>query len=210
MHCEVRVGDSMLMIGGGGPGFAWKGQTRPGAFHIYVPDCDASYARALAAGAVSMEAPADQDYGERTAAVKDEAGNHWYIATFQGKDYKSEGAPTLQPYFHPLRGEPLIRFLKDAFGGSEMGRATSPEGVIQHVTLKVGDSQMELGEAFGKYQPMQSTYMLYVPDVDSTYRRALAAGAVSMSEPAEQGYGERTGAVRDVFGNQWYIATPGG
>ena len=68
---------------------------------------------------------------------------------------------------------------------------------------------MEMGEAHGAYQPMQSTFMLYMPDVDAAYRRALAAGAVSVSEPADQGYGDRTGAVRDAFGNQWYIATPG-
>ena len=47
MHCEVRIGDSMLMVGGGGAGFAWKGVPRPCAFHIYVPDCDATYERAL-------------------------------------------------------------------------------------------------------------------------------------------------------------------
>ncbi|HEX4485033.1 MAG TPA: VOC family protein, partial [Terriglobales bacterium] len=208
MHCEVRIGDSMLMIGGGGQGFAWKGEPRLGAFHLYVPDCDATYARALEAGAVSMGAPTDHPYGERSGTVRDEAGNLWYIATARGEDYKSEGAPTIQPYFHPLRGEPVINFLKNAFGATELGRYASPDGVIHHATLAIGDAHVELGEAHGPHQPMRSTFMLYVPDVDATYRRAIAAGAISMSEPADQGYGERTGAVSDVFGNQWYIATP--
>jgi uncharacterized glyoxalase superfamily protein PhnB len=210
MHCEVRIGDSMLMIGGGGKGFAWKGEPRLGAFHIYVRDCDATYARALEAGGVSEGVPADQPYGERSASVRDEAGNHWYIATFQGADYRSEGAPTIQPFLHPLRGEPVIGFLKNAFGAIELGRATSPDGVIHHATLDIGGAHLELGEAHGEHQPMKSTFMVYVPDVDATYRRAIAAGATSMSEPADQPYGERTGAVSDVFGNQWYIATPGG
>src|ERR1022692_3824050 len=48
-HCEVRVEDSMLMIGGGGPGVAWKGDSMLGAFHVYVRDCDAAYKRALEA-----------------------------------------------------------------------------------------------------------------------------------------------------------------
>jgi PhnB protein len=82
------------------------------------------------------------------------------------------------------------------------------EGVIHHVTMKVGDALVEMGEAHGAYQPMQSTFMVYVADVDATYRRALRAGATSMSEPADQSYGARTGAVTDAFGNQWYIATP--
>jgi PhnB protein len=208
MHCEVRIGDSMLMVGGGGPGFAWKGNTRPGAFHIYVPDCDATYERALAAGGVSVDVPTDRFYGERSATVRDEAGNSWYIATYKGEDYKWPGAPTIQPSLHPLRAEPVINFLKHAFGATELARHASPDGVIRHATVKVGDALMEMGEAHGPYQPMQSTFMVYVPDVDAVYRRALAAGATSMSEPANQSYGDRTGAVRDVVGNQWYIATP--
>lgn len=208
MHCEVRIGDSMLMVGGGGVGMAWKGVPRPCAFHIYVPDCDATYERALAAGGVSLGKPADQFYGERSANVRDEAGNLWYIATYKGEDYKWPGAPTIQPSLHPLRAEPVINFLKNAFGATELGRHATPDGVIRHATVKVGDALVEMGEAHGPFQPMPSSFMLYVPDVDATYQRALAAGATSMSEPANQSYGDRTGAISDAFGNQWYIATP--
>jgi PhnB protein len=207
MHCEVRIGDSMLMIGGGGSGFAWRGAAKIGAFHVYVRDCDATYQRALDAGAVSIAEPADQFYGERSAGVKDAAGNHWYIATYKGENYKWEGAPDVQPYLHPLRAEPVINFLKRAFGAEELGRYTSPDGVIHHTTLKIGSSHMEMGEAQGIYQPMASMFYLYVPDVDAMYQRALAAGATSISEPGDQPYGDRVGAVSDVFGNQWYIGT---
>ena len=64
-----------------------------------------------------------------------------------------------------------------------------------------------MGEANGPYQPMPTMFYLYVPNVDATYRRALEAGATSTSQPADQAYGDRTAAVTDVFGNQWYIAT---
>jgi PhnB protein len=206
-HCEVRVEDSMLMIGGGGAGLAWKGEPALGAFHVYVRDCDAAYRRALEAGGKSLAEPADQDYGERTASVVDAAGNHWYIATYKDTGYKSEGAPTIQPYLHPLRAEPVVNFLKRAFGAEEMGRHTAPDGVVPHTTIKIGDSHLEMGEAHGPYQPMKSMFYLYVPDVDAVYRTAIAAGAKSMKEPAEQPYGDRVGAVRDAFGNQWWIAT---
>jgi uncharacterized glyoxalase superfamily protein PhnB len=66
---------------------------------------------------------------------------------------------------------------------------------------------MEMGEAHGKYQPMPAMFYLYVPDCDAVYRRALAAGATSISEPKDQSYGDRSAGVKDVFGNQWYIAT---
>jgi PhnB protein len=81
IHCEVRLGGSKLMIGGGGPELSWSGDARPMAFHVYVPDTDAIYQRALDAGASSLQAPADQPWNERTANVKDPHGNHWYIAT---------------------------------------------------------------------------------------------------------------------------------
>jgi uncharacterized glyoxalase superfamily protein PhnB len=152
-------------------------------------------------------APADQEYGERTASVADAAGNHWYIATFLGKDYKSEGAPTIQPYLHPLRAEPVFQFLKRAFGAQDLGRYADPMGVVHHMTIAIGDSHLEMGEAHGPYQPMKSMFYLYVPNVDAAYRTALAAGAKSMQEPADQPYGDRVGAVTDAFGNTWYIAT---
>ena len=206
-HCEVRVEDSMLMIGGGGPGLSWKGDSMPGAFHVYVRDCDAVYHHALQTGAKSLAEPADQEYGERSASVIDAAGNHWYIATFKKTGYKWEGAPTIQPYLHPLRAEPVVSFLKRAFGAEELGRYTTADGVIHHATLKVGDSYLEMGEAHGPYQPMKSMFYLYVPNVDDAYKTALAAGAKSMKEPADQPYGDRVGAVTDAFGNQWWIAT---
>jgi PhnB protein len=207
-HCEVRIEDSMLMIGGGGAGLAWKGDAVLGAFHVYVRDCDAAYQRALQAGGRSLQEPADQPWGERTANVVDAAGNYWYIATFRGADnYKWEGAPTVQPYLHPLRAEPVINFLKRAFGAEELGRYTAPDGVIHHTTLKIGTSHLEMGEAAGPYQPMKSMFYLYLPDVDAAYRRAITAGATSIHEPVDQPYGDRSGSVNDAFGNTWYIAT---
>jgi PhnB protein len=206
-HCEVRVDDSMLMIGGGGAEVAWKGEPMLGAFHVYVRDCDAAYKRALEAGGKSLAAPADQEYGERSASVIDAAGNHWYIATYKDTGYKWEGAPTIQAYMHPPRAEPVVNFLKRAFGAEELGRYTSPDGVVHHTTIKVGDSHLEMGEAHGPYQPMKSMFYLYVPNVDDVYRTAIAAGAKSMHEPAEMPYGDRVGAVTDIFGNQWWIAT---
>lgn len=207
-HTEVQIGDTLLMLGGGGPEVAWKGDSRPMAFHIYVPDVDAAYQRALDTGGASLQAPADLEWGERTANVKDPAGNNWYIATFQGENYYSDGAPTVQPFLQPLRAEPVIDFLTSAFGAIEFGRATSPEGVILHTTLKIGNSALELIDACGIYQPMAGTFYLYVENVDAVYSRALESGAEALDPPADRPYGDRNGSVRDVGGNTWYIATP--
>ena len=79
--------------------------------------------------------------------------------------------------------------------------------MILHTTLRIGDAGMELSEADGPYQPMPGMFYLYVPDVDASYNRAMAAGATTISVPADQSYGDRSGGVTDPFGNSWYMAT---
>ena len=58
-----------------------KYQPMRSMFYLYLPDVDAVYRRALAAGATSIEEPKDQSYGDRNAGVRDPFGNEWYIAT---------------------------------------------------------------------------------------------------------------------------------
>ncbi len=88
-----------------------------------------------------------------------------------------------------------------------MGRAATPEGVILHTTLKIGNSALELIDACGVYQPMPGMFYLYVEDVDAVCRRAVECGAQSLSVPTDQTYGDRHGSVRDNAGNTWYVAT---
>jgi PhnB protein len=207
LHCELKVGDSMMMVGGGGEGLKWSGDAGPMPFHVYVPDVDSTYRAALDAGCESLDAPADHEWGERSANVKDPFGNFWYLATFKGETYYRPGFPTVQPYLQPLRAEPMVQFLRRAFGAKEMGRFANPEGVVLHSTITVGDSTLELCEAMGPYQPMPGMFYLYVPDADAAYQKALSAGASSVQTPVTQSYGDRTAAVKDIFGNQWYLAT---
>jgi PhnB protein len=77
MHAELRIGDSMLMLTDGGG--EWK--PMPTNLYLYVNDADATYRRALAAGATSVMEPVTQFYGDRHGGVKDPSGNIWWIAT---------------------------------------------------------------------------------------------------------------------------------
>ena len=205
IHAELKIGDSMVMIGGGGQ---WKGTPRPTGIHLYVDDVDAVYRRALQAGAVSDHPPRDMDYGERGAGVKDAFGNWWFLGTPFAESHVLPGQQKVTPFLSAVRTGKLIEFLKKAFGAEEMMRAESPDGVIHHAKVKIGDSIIESSDSHGPYQVMPSTFYLYVPDVDTLYRRAIQAGARSLGEPADQPYGDRNAAVEDPFGHQWYIATP--
>lgn len=211
LHAEVVIGNSVVMIGGGG---ALRGTPMPASIHLYVPDADAAYRRALAAGAISTHEPVDQSYGDREAGVRDLAGNNWYIATHRraggagGASPIPPGLRSVTPYFHPRGSAAYIAFLERALGAREVERATSPDGTVVHAKVAIGDSILELGEAHGKYQPVPAAIYLSVADADALYRRAVAAGAVSVSEPADQPYGARVGSVKDPADNLWYIAAP--
>jgi PhnB protein len=204
LHAEVRIGNSMVMIGGG-PDIAIE--EKPAALHYYVEDTDAVYQRALQSGATSIQPPTDHDYGERGASVKDTFGNNWYIATSKGDRYVREGFRSLTPYLHPVSAAKTIDFLRQAFEAEEIARYAEPSGRIMHAEVRIGDSMLEMGEALGAYQTMPTGIYLYVADADATYQRALAAGAASVQLPTDQPYGDRNACVTDPFGTTWYIAT---
>ena len=75
MHAEMRIGDSLVMVGQAGE--QWKAQAA--SLYLWLPDVDAVYAKALAAGATSLREPQDMPYGHRTAGVTDPCGIQWWI-----------------------------------------------------------------------------------------------------------------------------------
>jgi PhnB protein len=201
LHCEVKIGDSIVMIGGG-PGF----DTRPVAMHLYVSDTDEVYSRAIAAGATSLVEPSDIEYGERFAAVKDIGGNEWYIE--KRSESPIQDLHSVAVYFHPVGAPKFIEFVEKAFGAQVIVRHQSDEGFVYHSKVRIGDSIIELGEAHDQWQPMPSAIFLYVEDVDAAYQQALSAGATSALAPTDQPYGERNAWVNDEFGITWYLSSP--
>ena len=79
LHAEVTLGDSIVQLSDATG--EWKPVQVP--LLLYVTDTDATYRRALKAGATSLREPMDAFYGDRTAGVKDSFGNSWWIATHQ-------------------------------------------------------------------------------------------------------------------------------
>jgi PhnB protein len=77
MDAEIRVGDSLVMLGGANA--QWRAV--PAALHIYVADVDATYRRAMDAGATAVSEPTTQPYGDRSAYVTDACGTMWFISS---------------------------------------------------------------------------------------------------------------------------------
>jgi len=80
-HGSLRIGDSVIMLADATKDFP----AFPVWLHVYVPDVDATYRRALESGAESSQEPSEQGDGDRRGGVTDPAGNTWWIATHVGR-----------------------------------------------------------------------------------------------------------------------------
>ena len=117
---------------------------------------------------------------------------------------RPEGFHTVNPYLVVNGAAEVIEFLRQAFEAKEVGeRFKAPDGKIMHAAVQIGDSIVEVGDAA---EPMPMNLHMYVDDVDSMYRRAIAAGAVSVREPTTTFYGDRSAGVKDPGGNNWWLA----
>src|ERR1035441_463945 len=118
-----------------------------------------------------------------------------------------EGYHTVTPYLVVQGAGKLIDFMKAAFDAQEMFRMPMPDGSIGHAEMRIGNSMVMVGEARDQWKAMPTALYLYLEGVDAAYASALAAGATAISEPKNQFYGDRQGAVQDMCGNSWWIAT---
>ena len=212
LHVTLKLGDTTIMAGGGGRGLKYAGPYYPTAIHVYVPDCDATYQRALAAGATAVQAPEDRPYGERSGTVRDVGGNDWYIATGLGGNYRRANLPESMLCLIPNGADGLLDFMTRGLGATEMGVHRIPRkgfasGAIVHAELRFGKSVVEIGEAHGPFQNRPTTIYLQVPNADTAHDNAVVAGGKSMQPPTNQPYG-RVAAVQDEFGNSWYLSSP--
>ena len=120
---------------------------------------------------------------------------------------KPDGYHSITPYLVVEGATRLIDFLEEVFDAEQVERFAGPCNRVGHAELRIGDSTVMLSDAHGEHVPMQMMLYAYVDDVDATYQRAIAAGAASVQAPADQFYGDRSGGVKDAFGNIWWIAT---
>lgn len=205
-YSELRIGDTVIMIGGG---TAARRGNLPSALHVYVEDCDATYRRALDAGAVTLMGatgePSDRPYGERSAFVQDAFGNYWYIATRLASAPAAEGLGTVLPYVHPEGARNYIDFLKRAFDAEELA-VIEQSGRVMHAAVRVGDAVLEIGEPVDRTGIPSNGFFLFVKDVEAAYARALAAGATAVRPPDDIPYGLRSAIVKDPGGYLWWPA----
>ncbi len=126
-----------------------------------------------------------------------------------------EGYQSVTPYLIVDGAAEAIRFYGEAFGAVEVLRMPMGENKLAHAEVKIGDSHVMLADEFpdmGHLGPHKrggptASLMIYVPDVDAAYAKALAAGAKEERAPADQFWGDRMGTLLDPFGHRWTLAT---
>lgn len=126
-----------------------------------------------------------------------------------------DGNHSVQPYLIFAGCAQAMEFYKKAFNASEVMCMKGPGGQVGHAEMRIGDSIVMMADehpeigAFGAkhYGGSPVSLMLYTEDCDAMYRQALAAGATSVREPADQPYGIRMSGVQDPFGYKWWIGT---
>lgn len=125
-----------------------------------------------------------------------------------------EGYHSVTPYLIVKNAAAALEFYKTAFGAVEIVRMQEGDRV-GHAEILIGDSHVMLADQYPEIGAMAPepgnrppvSMMLYVPDVDAVFARAVEAGATVERPLANQFYGDRTGGIMDPFGHRWYIGT---
>jgi PhnB protein len=125
------------------------------------------------------------------------------------------GYGTLTPYLYIRGAGRAIEFYKSAFGATELFRLAGPDGRIGHAEMQIGTSRIMLADEFPEMDVRgpeslggtSVSFLIYVPDVDASFDRAIAAGGKVQRPVKDQFYGDRSGTLADPFGHTWTIAT---
>lgn len=127
-----------------------------------------------------------------------------------------EGQHSITPYLGIKDAHHAIEFYKQAFDAQEMFRLDGPDGRVGHAELRIGDSSLMLADPCGEGGGLTASQSLngvavglhlYVEDCDRTFAQALRAGASEVSPVKDQFYGDRSGSLKDPFGNLWFVST---
>ena len=126
------------------------------------------------------------------------------------------GYRSVTPYLTVNDGPSAMEFYKRAFGAREIMRMPTPNGKLGHAEFRIGDSIVMLSDEFPGMSSQKAptslggttgSLMLYVPNVDAAFKRAVDAGCKSLMPPADMFWGDRFGKLEDPYGNQWGLAT---
>lgn len=123
------------------------------------------------------------------------------------ESYKPANYTSVSPYLVVDGADATITFLQRVFGAEEIRRFSDDEGRVVHGELRIDGCVLMLADSVEDWPAVPAHVHIYVPDVDDTYSKALAAGATSVQAPLKKGDEDKRGGVRDAGGTTWWIGT---
>jgi PhnB protein len=122
-----------------------------------------------------------------------------------------DGYHTITPYLQINGAAKAIDWYSKAFGAKEFVRMDGPDGKVGHAELRIGDSVVMLADntegAPSARGGTTVTFVLYVDDVDSAFKKAMGLGAKQVMPVEDKFYGDRMGTLADPFGHEWSLGT---
>jgi len=122
-----------------------------------------------------------------------------------------KGFHTITPQIHVSNGDKAIALYKKALGAKELHRMLAPgTKTIMHACLEIGSSKIFLSDWQPPREPSKganSSFYVYVEDIDSAHKKAVAAGMKESMKPTDMFWGDRMSGVTDAFGHRWNLAT---
>lgn len=116
-----------------------------------------------------------------------------------------KGYHTITPLLKTKEPLKLLEFLKQVFEAKEINSIRQKNE--KRFDIKIGDSVIIISDSIKELESLPCSFYVYVNDVDQVYNTALEHGATSLREPKNESHGERCAGLKDIFGNQWWIAS---
>ena len=124
------------------------------------------------------------------------------------REFKPAGYNSVSPYFIVNGAQKLIALLKEVFDAKELRRFDRPDGTIMHAELQIDDSVIMLGDSSDRFPPVPIVMLVYVPNVDEVFNKAIHAGCEVVEQPTERdGDPDRRATFKDFGGNMWSVGT---
>ncbi|QOV33391.1 VOC family protein [Streptomyces ferrugineus] len=118
-----------------------------------------------------------------------------------------QGYTTVAPWVVTDDTGAFLDYVTQVFGGEELGRVSTEDGLIGHGEIRVGDTVVLAFDRHTDWPAMPSLLRVFVADADEAFSRAVAAGGHVVTALADSAFGQRGGRIKDPFGNIWWVVS---
>ncbi|MEU9115206.1 VOC family protein [Streptomyces sp. NPDC048483] len=118
-----------------------------------------------------------------------------------------EGYTTVAPWVVTDDTGAFLDFVTQAFGGEELARVSTEDGLIGHGEIRVGDTVVLAFDRHADWPTMPSLLRVFVADADEAFSQAVAAGGHVVTPVVDDAFGRRGGRIKDPLGNIWWVVS---